>query len=128
MKIRKDRGNLSFLVGDLAKDGDPAFGTVKTLQVTYSSGGETLTASGLDSEFINLEPFQSNEGEIAGPWEVSFDPKRGGPTKVVFEKLEDWSKHPEAGIKYYSGTATYLKTFPNKRPILNQKSNWTSAR
>ena len=34
-----------------------------------------------------------------GPWEVSFDPKWGGPAKVVFEKLEDWSQRPEEGIR-----------------------------
>ncbi len=58
--------------------------------------------------------------EIAGPWEVTFDPKWGGPAlpedatkpaKVIFANLEDWSKRPEAGIKYYSGTAIYRNTF-----------------
>ncbi len=49
--------------------------------------------------------------EINGPWEVAFDPKWGGPAKVTFEKLEDWSKRPEAGIKYYSGAASYRRTF-----------------
>jgi hypothetical protein len=53
--------------------------------------------------------------EITGPWEVAFDPKWGGPEKVTFEKLEDWSKRPEAGIKYYSGTATYRTTFRGKK-------------
>jgi len=47
-----------------------------------------------------------------GPWEVSFDPKWGGPAKpVTFEKLEDWSKHADPGIRYYSGTAVYRTTF-----------------
>jgi len=49
--------------------------------------------------------------EITGPWQVSFDPKWGGPASVVFKKLEDWAQRPEAGIRYYSGTATYQKTF-----------------
>ena len=49
--------------------------------------------------------------EITGPWELAFDPKGGGPAKVAFEKLEDWSKRPEEGIKYYSGTARYQTTF-----------------
>jgi hypothetical protein len=49
--------------------------------------------------------------EIAGPWEVSFDPKWGGPEKVTFQTLEDWSKRPEEGIKYYSGVASYRTTF-----------------
>ncbi len=49
--------------------------------------------------------------EIGGPWTVAFDPKWGGPEKVVFEKLEDWTKRPEEGIKYYSGTAVYRRTF-----------------
>lgn len=49
--------------------------------------------------------------DINGPWTVRFDPKWGGPEAVVFEKLEDWSRRPEPGIKHYSGTATYSKTF-----------------
>ena len=53
--------------------------------------------------------------ELLGPWEVSFDPKWGGPAKVIFDKLEDWSKRPETGIKYYSGTATYRTTFQSKK-------------
>jgi len=47
--------------------------------------------------------------EITGPWEVSFDPHWGGPTKVTFDTLADWTKRPEEGIRYYSGTAVYRK-------------------
>ncbi len=49
--------------------------------------------------------------EITGPWQVEFDPRWGGPGVVKFEKLDDWSKRSEPGIKYYSGTATYRKVF-----------------
>jgi hypothetical protein len=53
-----------------------------------------------------------NDGtKIAGPWEVAFDQKWGGPEKVIFPALEDWTRRPEAGIKYYSGLATYAKIF-----------------
>lgn len=48
---------------------------------------------------------------LATPWEVSFDPKWGGPEKVTFIALEDWSKRSEPGIKYYSGKAVYRATF-----------------
>jgi hypothetical protein len=50
--------------------------------------------------------------EINGPWEVAFDSKSGGPAQpVTFAALEDWSKRSEEGIRYYSGTAVYRKTF-----------------
>jgi hypothetical protein len=49
--------------------------------------------------------------ELAGAWEVRFDPRRGGPGKVTFDSLADWSQRPEDGIKFYSGTAVYRKTF-----------------
>ena len=49
--------------------------------------------------------------EIDGPWDVAFDPHWGGPAKVRFEKLEDWSRRAEEGIKYYSGAASYRTTF-----------------
>ena len=49
--------------------------------------------------------------ELAGPWEVAFDPKWGGPEKITFTSLDDWSKRPEEGIQHYSGKAVYRKTF-----------------
>jgi hypothetical protein len=49
--------------------------------------------------------------EIEGPWTVAFDPKWGGPAEATFDKLEDWTTRPEPGIRFYSGRATYKKTF-----------------
>lgn len=48
--------------------------------------------------------------DITGPWNIHFAPKAGGPGDVTFATLEDWSKRPEDGIKYYSGTALYKTT------------------
>lgn len=50
-------------------------------------------------------------GTLDASWEVSFDPAWGGPDKVIFEKLGDWSQHSDPGIKYYSGTAVYKQKF-----------------
>jgi len=49
--------------------------------------------------------------EITGPWEVSFAPGWGAPEKTTFDQLADWTKRPEDGVKYFSGKATYRKTF-----------------
>jgi len=49
--------------------------------------------------------------EITGPWEVHFPPKRGAPESCTFEKLVSWTEMPDDGIKYFSGTATYVKEF-----------------
>ena len=61
--------------------------------------------------------------EVRGPWQVSFDPKwfypdDGTGGKVSFAQLEDWSTRPEAGIRHYSGSATYRTTFefPARKP------------
>ena len=48
---------------------------------------------------------------LEGAWDVSFDPQYGGPENIRFDRLIDWSKHTLRGIKYYSGVATYKKTF-----------------
>lgn len=49
--------------------------------------------------------------ELNGSWSVHFDPKWGGPDTVQFDSLVSWPTRSEPGIKYYSGTAVYEKTF-----------------
>jgi hypothetical protein len=49
--------------------------------------------------------------EISGAWTVHFDPKWGGPESAQFDSLVSWPMRDEPGIKFYSGTATYEKTF-----------------
>ena len=49
--------------------------------------------------------------ELSGAWTVHFDPKWGGPQSAQFDQLVSWTSRPEPGIKFYSGTATYEKTF-----------------
>ncbi len=64
---------------------------------------------------------QTQIGELSGPWTVKFDPKWGGPESVVFEKLVDWTQREEPGIKFYSGKATYYKTFDLPSPAQGVK-------
>ena len=49
--------------------------------------------------------------EITGSWEVRFPPNLGAPPSRVFEKLVSWTTISDDGVKYFSGTATYLKEF-----------------
>lgn len=79
----------------------------------WQSGDYSLTtASGKTRQLTVALPASQ---EIVGPWDVAFEPKWGGPARVEFGKLVDWSQHPAAGIKYYSGAATYRTTFSSKK-------------
>ena len=82
-------------------------------EILQSGNYDFKTADGKSRELnVTLPAVQ----ELVRSWEVAFDPQWGGPAKVTFDKLEDWSKRPEDGIKYYSGTAVYRTTFEAKRP------------
>jgi hypothetical protein len=48
---------------------------------------------------------------IEGSWRVQFQPERGAPPEVTLATLKSWSEHPDSGVKYFSGTGTYTKTF-----------------
>ncbi len=61
---------------------------------------------------------------ITGPWQVRFDSKWGAPEKVTFDKLTSWTQHSEPGIKFYSGKATYRKTFAFEEKIDRRKEYW----
>jgi hypothetical protein len=45
---------------------------------------------------------------IEGPWKVTFPAGLGAPESITMEKLSDWTQHPDPGVRYFSGGATYL--------------------
>jgi hypothetical protein len=66
---------------------------------------------GMNGTALSNEPTITPQQTLNGPWQVSFDPKWGGPAQVIFYQLSDWSTRPEDGIRYYSGSAIYRKSF-----------------
>jgi hypothetical protein len=55
---------------------------------------------------------------IKGPWTLSFPENWGTPASVELNKLVSWTDHPDEGIKYFSGTASYTNSFYiSKKPL-----------
>ncbi len=76
--------------------------------VVFPRNDATKTPTGSGKvNFPRMEPIRT----LDGPWEVSFDPKWGGPKKITFETLQDWTNRTEDSIRHYSGIATYRKAF-----------------
>lgn len=49
--------------------------------------------------------------EINKNWTVEFDPDWGAPAEIKLPELISWTEHHDEGVKYYSGTGTYKRTF-----------------
>lgn len=118
---------------------DALTGTIKALPEFSANKGQTTiplkfdayqsffvvfkkgTASIIPQEKKNF-PAIKNSTTLNAAWTVSFNPVWGGPEKVIFDTLIDWTKRAEQGIKYYSGIATYRQTF-DAMPIINKNIN-----
>ncbi len=107
---------------------DPVTGTRRDLPESETTSGRTIVPlefAPAQSFFVVFRkkrapavpgtrnfPALKRAQDLGGAWAVSFDPKRGGPSgPVTFAALEDWTRRPEPGIRYFSGTATYRKSF-----------------
>jgi len=55
--------------------------------------------------------FVSRTLPIEGDWEVEFEKDRKAPPRITLPKLESWTTQPDPGIRNFSGTARYRKTF-----------------
>ncbi len=75
-----------------------------------NSASNTPTASG-KVNFLKTVSVTT----LDGPWEVSFDPKWGGPEKITFQTLQDWTQRAEDSIRHYSGIAAYRKAFDSPK-------------
>ena len=59
---------------------------------------------------VRPAPTSTPLATIDGPWAVAFQAGRGAPATAAFPSLASWSEHADRGIKYFSGTATYVKS------------------
>lgn len=84
-----------------------AFAPHQSFFVVFVRDGGKATLASAQPNIVN----PGLHTTLEGAWEVSFDPKWGGSENVRFDKLADWTTHEERGIKYYSGSASYRKTF-----------------
>lgn len=83
------------------------FAPKESFFVIFPSAGKNATSQKLPRAFPELTPVST----LDGSWDVHFDPAWGGPSSIVFDHLQDWTKNSDDGIRYYSGQATYQKTF-----------------
>ncbi|TFH35057.1 MAG: hypothetical protein E4G95_07370, partial [Bacteroidia bacterium] len=58
---------------------------------------------------------KANVKTIEGPWKLTFPQGWGAPGEAVFDNLISWTDSEIDGIKYFSGTATYHKSFSVKQ-------------
>ncbi len=100
-------------IGSFAPDREPALQLGRDasgrLQLCASAPGsaELLLASGkrVKTEVQNVP----DPVEISGPWSVTFPPNRGAPGRITLPKLMSWTDWPDNGVRWFSGTASYLK-------------------
>ena len=74
-----------------------------------ADSGETRAAG---SNFPTYETL----ADIAVPWQVRFQEDRGAPEQIRLDELLDLSRHPEPGVRYFSGVAEYHAKFKFSAP------------
>jgi hypothetical protein len=73
------------------------------------AGNYTINFSDGSSQKIESAPVKKQA--ITGAWNVNFPAGWGAPENVTFPKLIAWDKHENEGVRHFSGTATYKKSF-----------------
>lgn len=89
----------------------PELRTEKTdaMLVAWESGTYDVVFKGGAQASIAVESLPVPE-TVPEKWYVNFQKDRGGPAdQVLFDRLESWTNRPEDGIRYFSGTASYLQ-------------------
>ncbi|HZI33679.1 MAG TPA: glycosyl hydrolase, partial [Candidatus Binatia bacterium] len=86
---------------NLAKDGSPVI-------TAWSNGRVNLRRT--DGTVLHAEATKVPKPQtVTGEWNLRFPPNWGAPPSVTLDKLISWSDDTNAGVRYFSGRATYEK-------------------
>jgi hypothetical protein len=85
------------------RDGRVIFTAWKSASYRFvTASGKTLAAPAVDLP----APVK-----VEGAWTVEFPPNLEAPARVTMDHLVSWTDFFDTGVKFFSGTATYLKDF-----------------
>lgn len=84
-----------------------ADGTVMRLRDRGGHTFQTAAGTSLEVKPVALpDPLMMD-----GDWTLHFPPNQGAPEKVGIAVPGSWTQHRDDGVKHFSGTATYRKSF-----------------
>jgi hypothetical protein len=115
------------VTGKVAELWDPMTGKIHPLSHVKTEGPHTIIPIRFDplqSWFVVFKDQPSKNlakdaphaetsliQEIAGEWDLSFDPAWGTDKTLKLDKLTSWTEHADDLVKYYSGIGIYRTTF-----------------
>jgi hypothetical protein len=114
--------NSGLHVTQLLKDGTP----IDSVQAAGDERGRLILQNASAGEYeVKLSDGQQLTTEVADTrsedlpawqWTITFQPDRGAPaTTETLHAFQSWTESPNAGIRYFSGTATYRTKIRVKR-------------
>ena len=59
---------------------------------------------------------------LKGAWEIRFPKNLGAPKSIKLDELQSWTTYSDSGVQYFSGTASYIKTFTVSDSYLQDES------
>ncbi len=65
---------------------------------------------------------ESTITEITGPWTLHFPEGWEASESAKYQELQSWTKSSETGIKYFSGTASYLNSVKISKKTLKENA------
>ena len=122
--VFQDRAESNPIVS-ATRDGEPAWVALdrttrhKFAACIAQAGHYALTAENGKKAQFDVAPL-SAPWSIEGPWQVEFAGGSSGPGRAIFQSLGSWSDQTDPAVKYFSGTATYTRTFAAPAQLLGR--------
>jgi len=102
---------LSWLVPAASRPAELRCDPAGQLQIVAAQPGRyELTSANGKTRHVEIKNVPAPQ-EITGAWSVRFPPKWGAPEGITLDRLISLSDSANAGVKYFSGSATYTKVF-----------------
>ena len=96
----------------------PDFALADNRLLAFTGGTYIFTAADGGARRVTVPAPQ--EQLLTAPWTLTFPPHLGAPPTAKIDKLISWTEHPDSGVKYFSGSATYSTTFTASPELLSR--------